>query len=80
MTSAELLSRIRERNRLLADTDQHPPNPLDEHSELLTDIRNFISYGAVINNRATTQEILDRLVDWGFKVWKKENFVIDYDV
>lgn len=63
MSSAELLSRIRERNRLLSDNDQHPPNPLDEHSELLADIRNFISFGAVINNRATTQEILDRFRD-----------------
>lgn len=63
MSAAELLSRIRERNRLMVENnDNLPANPVDEHSELLADIRNFISYGTQTDNRATTQEIIDRYI------------------
>ncbi|PSN50701.1 hypothetical protein C0J52_01199 [Blattella germanica] len=84
MSSSELLSRMRTRNRLLeplsqddSQQEQAQENPapstsvpssssgsvLDEHMELLTDIRNFVAFGASVDGRATTQEILQRFTD-----------------
>jgi DNA excision repair protein ERCC-6 len=80
MTSNELLSRMRTRNRLLepiVEPELEPreegmqednpanniPAPLSvsaqaEHMELLTDIRNFVAFGALVDGRASTEEIL----------------------
>jgi DNA excision repair protein ERCC-6 len=82
MTSNELLSRMRIRNRLLEPVATPGPEPgeeethgddaasnipaassvsvQEEHVELLTDIRNFVAFGATVDGRASTQEILAR--------------------
>lgn len=56
MSSAELLMRIRQRNGL---TSASTNNSVNENFDLLVDIRNFISFGARVEYRATTQEIID---------------------
>jgi DNA excision repair protein ERCC-6 len=80
MTSSELLSRMRIRNRLLEPVAKPEPesgeegtqednltnnipapscvSTQEEHIELLTDIRNFIAFGASVDGRASTPEIL----------------------
>ncbi|XP_049854885.1 DNA excision repair protein ERCC-6-like [Schistocerca gregaria] len=74
MSSGELLARIRARNRLLTPANdsqeegqqqivQPTTSSDDPNVELLTDIRNFIAYGAAVNGRASTQEIVDRFKD-----------------
>lgn len=85
MTSSELLSRMRARNRLLEplvpDETEHtqeevqdycPENSIpalssvsaqEEHIELLTDIRNYVAFGASVNGRASTQEILSEFTE-----------------
>lgn len=60
MTSAELLYRIRQRNGLCPVIWNTSENPITENSELLANIRNFISFGAEMENKATTQEIIDK--------------------
>lgn len=59
MSVDELMARIRERNSLVAD-DTAEPAPLEEHSELLADIRNFVAFGATQNNHVATQELLEK--------------------
>lgn len=85
MTSSELLSRMRARNRLLEPVATHEtehtqegvqernpensipsPSPVsarEEHIELLTDIRNFVAFGASVIGRASTQEILSHFTE-----------------
>ena len=85
MTSSELLSRMRARNRLLEplvpDETEHtqeevqdysPENSIptlssvsaqEEHIELLTDIRNYVAFGASVNGRASTQEVLSEFTE-----------------
>lgn len=60
MENDELMARIRERNRL--DPDMNV-TPLEEHSDLLVDIRNFVAFGAVNDNNASTKEIIDKFRD-----------------
>ena len=62
MTSSELLQRIRQRNGISSSASDSSSPSLDENSELLADIRNFISFGAEIENKASTQEIVDKFV------------------
>jgi len=85
MTSSELLSRMRARNRLLEpvaaqETERmqegaEEDNPdysipttssvasQEEHIELLTDIRNYVAFGASVNGRASTREILSEFTE-----------------
>ncbi|EEB13301.1 DNA repair and recombination protein RAD26, putative [Pediculus humanus corporis] len=64
MTSSELLQRIRQRNGMSSSaSDSSSSSSLDENSELLADIRNFISFGAEVENKASTQEIVDKFKD-----------------
>lgn len=60
MSSAELLQRIHQRNGLCPVISSLPGNPMSDNSELLADIRNFISFGAEIDGKATTQEIVNK--------------------
>ncbi|XP_069685202.1 DNA excision repair protein ERCC-6-like [Periplaneta americana] len=78
MSSSELLSRMRARNRLLEPVMEEPEQEntgedaqeetvtpssgsvQEDHMELLTDIRNFVAFGASVDGRATTQEILSQ--------------------
>lgn len=68
MTSSELLARMRQRNngisRTEADADDPAPvvdvtNMDPANVELMTDIRNHISFGCSIDGQASTQELLD---------------------
>jgi len=79
MTSSELLSRMRARNRLLEPLatqegveEDNPENSIpttssvasqEEHIELLTDIRNYVAFGASVNGRASTREILSEFTE-----------------
>jgi len=85
MTSSELLSRMRTRNRLLEPVaaqetertqegvqEHNPENSIpstssvaahEEHIELLTGIRNYVAFGASVNGRASTQEILSEFTE-----------------
>ncbi|CAG2065651.1 unnamed protein product, partial [Timema podura] len=64
MSSEELLSRMRHRNRLLSPLSDQAEStcapPSDEHTELLTDIRNYVWYGGTTSGRATTAEIIQQ--------------------
>ena len=67
--SGSLLARIRERNLLLLEEDDEnatsalPPSVTDSNQELLDDIRTFISFGASVEGRATTDEIITKFHD-----------------
>ncbi|XP_063234506.1 DNA excision repair protein ERCC-6-like [Bacillus rossius redtenbacheri] len=65
MSSSELLARIRARNRLTTPADDLPlrPAPPDDDTELLADIRNFVAFGATVDGRASTQEVVERFQD-----------------
>jgi DNA excision repair protein ERCC-6 len=70
LTSAELLAKIKQRNRYLASGDDlfQPDgvssstleSPSAEQLELLSDIRNFVAFQAAADGRATTDELLER--------------------
>lgn len=69
--SSALLARIRSRNLLLdedneEDTSSNPSVPQvvpDSNRELLDDIRTYVSFGASVEGRATTDEIVSQFRD-----------------
>ena len=66
MTSADLLTAMRSRNHLSGLTNQDSDSDNNEivenvptdNMELITDIRNFISFQGSVDGQATTEEIL----------------------
>ncbi|KAK3909425.1 DNA excision repair protein ERCC-6 [Frankliniella fusca] len=65
--SSSLLARIRARNLLLTDDEEgttSTPAPVpDSNRELLDEIRTFVSFGASVDGRATTDEIVSKFQD-----------------
>lgn len=70
LSSAELLSRMRQRNHALLSgqgedgaSTSHTQDISPQELDLFTDIRNYIAFGCIVDGQASTSEILDQFRD-----------------